>query len=1187
MKMKIKIKFFLFLLFLVDKSFSQTTYPTTYPTPNTASFGIFSSFPESTFSGVPSIQIPLYNFTYQGISLPITLSYNTNLVKPNSYGSWVGMGWSLSSGGLITRVENDLLDDVNWYNPYDYGLTREANQGYFYRQGYLAGNDWASSNKLENAMMDMLNYQFNQSWFPDVRKMKDYAPDEFSFNIGSLSGSFYFSENGTWKVRCDQSIKVVINPDDFTEIIGPEVREQNGNIINNVPKIKYLSRITLIDNNGIKYVFGGNNTSIEKSYINVRSWYISNIIFPNGKSISYKYDLGQTVHMLQPTGKSILNFYMFSRQTQQPVYLKSITTDLHEIKFTRSEMQGQFAKLDYLEIIDKWSKKRVKKVSFLFQNNPMDRLTLTSIEEYGNNEEIGGRHVLNYNSQFNYPFNMSQGDYKKTDHWGYYSTKPFNDLNLSNFINSRSADVENCHIGLLSSIQFPTGGKIKYSWESHDYMKEVSKVRSNNLIEYNDLKFAGGVRIKKIETLNENDLVVDYKEYKYVSNYESQDPIKKSSGVLNSSILYNYYIDKDNYEFINYLPLVDNNSGSVVNYSEVTEINSNGGFTITKFSNYDNGFSNEYLDEAPIYTTAGPYTTPVFFPKYIYNSHERGFPLSINSYSSDNKILRSKIISYERFNKNTEFVKAYYGSIREGSSWLPPNFYQWYASAYKIYTNSYLPKIINESFYDINGLNPVTTVKNISYDNYKQISKLEIVNSKNETNITEYYYPYNVLSDLPSTLVSPNKPVQYLYQQNIISEPVEEVNYKKINDVFSVVDVTVNTYRDLYEFGSNFVVNESKYKLNISEPVNNYQSYEINYTPSSYELETKDSRLYNISTFTKFDTYGNPSLISKSKSVTSYTWGYNGSYMTGEIKNAVSYPSSTVGNITLQGQQEYFLENFEESIGVITGGAHTGNKYYTGDYQLNFSPTNFPIARSFVYSYWYKFGDTWSFSGELPYTGNVLLSLGEGIDDIRIHPVDAQMTTYTYEPLVGMTSMTDASGRTTYYEYDSFQRLRYVRDQNKNILKANCYNYAGQSINCFSEIVTPPISTTIYARMEYFNDNYYSVYNNFDDYSDYHTAEVTIKLYSDAACTVPYTLTADMNVSVETLFTYISPSNFGSYTYPEGVINLLAGSSSISLGTKTLESSHYYYDPNYGYVYDAYTYQYYTVNNGTNNYISQ
>jgi YD repeat-containing protein len=59
----------------------------------------------------------------------------------------------------------------------------------------------------------------------------------------------------------------------------------------------------------------------------------------------------------------------------------------------------------------------------------------------------------------------------------------------------------------------------------------------------------------------------------------------------------------------------------------------------------------------------------------------------------------------------------------------------------------------------------------------------------------------------------------------------------------------------------------------------------------------------------------------------------------------------------------------------------------------------------------------------------------------------AQVTTYTYQPLVGMTSATDAAGQTTYYEYDGLQRLKKVKDQDGNILKNYVYHFQGQTEN--------------------------------------------------------------------------------------------------------------------------------------------
>ena len=68
-------------------------------------------------------------------------------------------------------------------------------------------------------------------------------------------------------------------------------------------------------------------------------------------------------------------------------------------------------------------------------------------------------------------------------------------------------------------------------------------------------------------------------------------------------------------------------------------------------------------------------------------------------------------------------------------------------------------------------------------------------------------------------------------------------------------------------------------------------------------------------------------------------------------------------------------------------------------------------------------------------------------NQLRNHPhfISSQVTTMTYDPIIGVTSQTDPRGYTTYYEYDQQHRLEYVKDPDGHIYSANEYYYKNQN----------------------------------------------------------------------------------------------------------------------------------------------
>jgi YD repeat-containing protein len=140
-------------------------------------------------------------------------------------------------------------------------------------------------------------------------------------------------------------------------------------------------------------------------------------------------------------------------------------------------------------------------------------------------------------------------------------------------------------------------------------------------------------------------------------------------------------------------------------------------------------------------------------------------------------------------------------------------------------------------------------------------------------------------------------------------------------------------------------------------------------------------------------------------------------------------------------------------------GSKTGNRSFPGS---SITKTNLP-SDNYMLSFWARkkgssdgsvlvsgitgaqviSGSEWQyFQFNLNAITQVSLTLSDVLlDELRIHPVSAQMTTYTYNPLIGTTTVTDKNGLIMYYQYDDMGRVKAIKDPNQDIMKAYEYNY--------------------------------------------------------------------------------------------------------------------------------------------------
>jgi hypothetical protein len=83
----------------------------TAPSPTAASLGQFGDVPVSLYTGTPNIEIPIHELAGRTLSLPISLRYSGGGLKVEDVGGWVGMGWALNAGGVITRTIRGTADE--------------------------------------------------------------------------------------------------------------------------------------------------------------------------------------------------------------------------------------------------------------------------------------------------------------------------------------------------------------------------------------------------------------------------------------------------------------------------------------------------------------------------------------------------------------------------------------------------------------------------------------------------------------------------------------------------------------------------------------------------------------------------------------------------------------------------------------------------------------------------------------------------------------------------------------------------------------------------------------------------------------------------------------------------------------------------------------------------------------------
>ncbi|MBI5914737.1 MAG: hypothetical protein HY842_05125 [Bacteroidetes bacterium] len=270
------------------------------PSPEVASLGRYIDVPVSYYTGVPNVSIPIHTLSEGPLSLPISLSYHAGGVQVSEVPSWVGLGWSLQAGGMVSRTVQDKMDEDGSFGWYYHGdeIPLESNACAFY-------------------------LHYGEGAF-------DSEPDIFSFSFPGGSGKFYFSNDAipVPVLVPMQDLKIVpefatgapFNLKGF-DIVAPDgTIYEFGDIGDGTPAIE----ITASD--------GGNYPDIPSA------WFLKKIKSYDGKfTINFSYTDEYFMQKYAPTRTTSNQLPEYLSSHVKSKRLASITTSLETVTFVPSD----------------------------------------------------------------------------------------------------------------------------------------------------------------------------------------------------------------------------------------------------------------------------------------------------------------------------------------------------------------------------------------------------------------------------------------------------------------------------------------------------------------------------------------------------------------------------------------------------------------------------------------------------------------------------------------------------------------------------------------------------------------------------------------------------------------------------------------------------------------------------------
>lgn len=985
------------------------------PSPDAAALGRYGEFPTDLSNGLAKIDIPLYTIKSRSLELPISLSYHASGNKIDDVASWVGLGWVLNATGVVARTVRGRPDEWGGYLNLDFMTTRQLD---------LCADRDSLYNYLD----------------PRGKGITDSESDIYTYNVNGLTGTFLYTKD-------HQLLQVPLT---------------DNHIIDN-PGNDY----TIISDNGTTYIF-----DIEESIWH-NDWSYANSAFYLSKMISAdKTDTIFFEYFNDGRYYADVSLSEFTTCDTEGGFIRDVNTNrstriLQKIRFAggyvsficngdrkdrRKYRLTDIKVYDYNQGLKNWiqlahgyyTSFTPTAIDTNYYENKAYRLRLDSVKLLDQTGKLTGAWSLRYNNTVLPPYYSAQNpDYNSyfgQDLWGYYNGVFTNQglLHYSTPCNrpqpaNRSISTSHAQAGILQEMRFPTGGKTVFTYESNACGSPM-----------------GGLRIKKIESFADSASPPVTKSYAYNNcfttsyfgylNSPNNYVYTKANAFVTAVIelhVYDYYVSSP------ILPLSYNSN--VVFYKNVIEYygtsDKNTGKTEYEFE----------AEEDSVYATNVRLPTPYQFHYYpVTFTYPRYGQYAVSRSWSRGPLKESKVYRRE---PNGDYTLI-----------------QSTVNTFQFYKPKTVITGINvfKNFNYVNNLEPITggaaearfryqyfdIITNTWSKKIRQSTVTDYANGSALTNITKYDYNAIEAANNPHLLVTSQVTVnsrgdsiskQYQYPRDFQGSAV--YNGMLQNNIKSAIVKEIE-------------------KFNGADNKGTYTQFEqftgqggAMYLPSKIQKYYKNAGWKDEVVFDQYDEIANIRQMHVTNNTpASYIWDYQKKYPIAEVAGAAlndmahssfegdgqgnfSYTgSATSDNTSPTGKKCYTLTGSND---IIKQGLTASKKYIVSYWQKNNATTALTIIGTQGSVVKGKTINSWTYF-EHTITGVTQVTIsasGKMIDELRIYPTEAQMTTYTYEPLIGMTSRCDANNRIVYYEYDSSNRLKSMRDQDKNIIKTIDYNY--------------------------------------------------------------------------------------------------------------------------------------------------